>query len=790
MFDYLNKILKEGEDKEYTQEQHEKSLRDVRKIKLILKHVRPNKSVCSFYIVAFPTFNEVKIFPIFTALYTPHSEFSRIKKKIESVLPNNIKVWEWMGGGVDCDEWKELAKNVTPETKSSFSEFIFPEHKDEELTEKWSEKYKRSIDCNNPKGFSQKAHCQGRKKKDLDEYGRTLKMARRQGVGTRFPKSAIKANPGRFRKYTRDMNEESLRYLDRVVELCRILNEEKKPDAEWEFEVKKNVDKSLDWVKTKDQAISYIKTLFDKIKNVSDNIKYKILKYVIYSFVGILSITQMNNIYDGLTKEKPNLEQLKVSGGGEEKKIETQKKPEITTKKRVRDYDEKLTQHIKNEEGSIENRGEPVLTAYDIGDGAKTIGYGHAIFRDKSMGNTGGDYPFIPKYNKVIVGKTKITKKQAEEVLRDDLDKTKEQLNKILDEWEKDGITPDIDQDMYNAMISMMYNMGIGNFKKSQFIKYVKQNELDKAKEQIKKESSRSFRRFPGVKKRREKESKMFGGEPLNESEEKSSSLKSTMLKIIDNEGLIRATQRVNGIERLGKILNETPEMLLTKYLTKKTFSTNDIQRGTGGYNFKFELLSVKNYGYVHEFVYSIKEGTVELIMTDDDTEYNLFGNYVRELESWWEIQFEIRDVLRDFSEELCEKIKLDVEDFTINYSFRGKKESTILEETEDANKNRILEKQVKKLINRFTRDIEFPENFYDFMVDVVEDKRYDKNILKITTVMKKPFSDEDSINLDIIKRKFMNNIRPMFQNNFGRFSTGSTATLQAYKESKEGGYL
>lgn len=32
------------------------------------------------------------------------------------------------------------------------------------LTEKWSQKYKRSIDCSNPKGFSQRAHCQGRKK--------------------------------------------------------------------------------------------------------------------------------------------------------------------------------------------------------------------------------------------------------------------------------------------------------------------------------------------------------------------------------------------------------------------------------------------------------------------------------------------------------------------------------------------------------------------------------------------------------------------------------------------------
>jgi hypothetical protein len=32
------------------------------------------------------------------------------------------------------------------------------------LKEKWSAKYKKSINCNNPQGFSQRAHCQGRKK--------------------------------------------------------------------------------------------------------------------------------------------------------------------------------------------------------------------------------------------------------------------------------------------------------------------------------------------------------------------------------------------------------------------------------------------------------------------------------------------------------------------------------------------------------------------------------------------------------------------------------------------------
>jgi hypothetical protein len=36
--------------------------------------------------------------------------------------------------------------------------------KTKKMNEGWSDKYKKSIDCNNPKGFSQKAHCQGKKK--------------------------------------------------------------------------------------------------------------------------------------------------------------------------------------------------------------------------------------------------------------------------------------------------------------------------------------------------------------------------------------------------------------------------------------------------------------------------------------------------------------------------------------------------------------------------------------------------------------------------------------------------
>jgi hypothetical protein len=32
------------------------------------------------------------------------------------------------------------------------------------IEEKWSQRYKASINCSNPRGFSQRAHCAGRKK--------------------------------------------------------------------------------------------------------------------------------------------------------------------------------------------------------------------------------------------------------------------------------------------------------------------------------------------------------------------------------------------------------------------------------------------------------------------------------------------------------------------------------------------------------------------------------------------------------------------------------------------------
>jgi hypothetical protein len=46
--------------------------------------------------------------------------------------------------------------------------------KEKMLSEKWSQKYKSSINCSHPKGFSQKAHCAGKKKHN--ESMMTLEM--------------------------------------------------------------------------------------------------------------------------------------------------------------------------------------------------------------------------------------------------------------------------------------------------------------------------------------------------------------------------------------------------------------------------------------------------------------------------------------------------------------------------------------------------------------------------------------------------------------------------------------
>lgn len=281
--------------------------------------------------------------------------------------------------------------------------------------------------------------------------------------------------------------------LDDLVFKLSLINEDGKtqPDMEWDFtNVKKDIDKSKEWVRTKEQALEYLSILKDKIKSLPSDIKKKILRYVLISFLGLLTFSQIEKQVD---------EPI-------EKAVKTEKEvvKNITKDLRIRKSSEDLLSHLKWEEGSIRDKGEPVLTVYNLGDGAYTVGYGHAIFPNEKEG-----FPFLPDYQNIIPNRTKITKDQAEILLKDDIREAESIINRILDEWEEKGIKPQITQGMYDAMVSMAYNMG-PKIRRSDFIQTLKQGDIEGAREKILTTSKNLFGIYPGLKPRRETEYKMF----------------------------------------------------------------------------------------------------------------------------------------------------------------------------------------------------------------------------------------------------------------------------------------
>jgi GH24 family phage-related lysozyme (muramidase) len=300
----------------------------------------------------------------------------------------------------------------------------------------------------------------------------------------------VSLTEGQLRSFNNRLIYEGI--LDNMVFKISLIVEDGKtePDMEWDFtNVKKDIDKSKLWVKTKEDAIQYIESVSDKIKNLPPELRKKILKYILYSFVGLLTVKQLNKTVEPALKKTVEVEKETI------KKI---------IPPRIRKSSPNLIDHLKYEEGSIVNKGEPNLVAYDLGDGAYTIGYGHAIFPDEEE-----SFNFLPRYSKIRPGRTKITKENAEVLLKDDLREAESIINRILNQWEQKGIKPSITQGMYDAMVSMAFNMGIG-IRTSKFIQAVKQSDFDLAKKLILTTSENLFDNFPGLELRRKKESEMF----------------------------------------------------------------------------------------------------------------------------------------------------------------------------------------------------------------------------------------------------------------------------------------
>ena len=91
-----------------------------------------------------------------------------------------------------------------------------------------------------------------------------------------------------------------------------------------------------------------------------------------------------------------------------------------------------------------------------------TVGWGHAESKSKSQ---------------FKVGDT-IDLDKAKELLAEDLQDAQEAVNSVFNQWKKDSISFYVDQNMYDAMVSMAFNMGRGGFRGSDFIQLSQKRKL------------------------------------------------------------------------------------------------------------------------------------------------------------------------------------------------------------------------------------------------------------------------------------------------------------------------
>jgi hypothetical protein len=69
------------------------------------------------------------------------------------------------------DFYSDIQNMKTPAGEAS-------EHSEGQIEEKWSDKRKRTIDCDRPRGFSERASCQGREKRKREREQRRRRFAR------------------------------------------------------------------------------------------------------------------------------------------------------------------------------------------------------------------------------------------------------------------------------------------------------------------------------------------------------------------------------------------------------------------------------------------------------------------------------------------------------------------------------------------------------------------------------------------------------------------------------------
>ena len=101
----------------------------------------------------------------------PATVLDRLLEKLSDKFRVPVDSFEWSAAEVDENQgWAATftnetnAQNFVGGMTASYQQRENQPIDEDYIDEKWSQKYKSSINCANPKGFSQRAHCAGRKK--------------------------------------------------------------------------------------------------------------------------------------------------------------------------------------------------------------------------------------------------------------------------------------------------------------------------------------------------------------------------------------------------------------------------------------------------------------------------------------------------------------------------------------------------------------------------------------------------------------------------------------------------
>ena len=346
-------------------------------------------------------------------------------EKLQSMFDVNDNLEDWVKAKLNhaCDyvaTVRDYLKFYNDEKEAGTS--------DDQIDEKWTNTYKKSINCSNPKGFSQKAHCKARRLRQMGKKTKSKPVREIYEVVVRHMLKEFNSSMamGALKQLNSDAKE-----LDQMLQ----------PNTQLE-----------DWVKAKlNLAGEYLDDVyhhldhfgpegrkFDEVK-VANDIEEGWKDWVA---AGAIGLGAMSGKVDA-SKIKPT-DQVSITQ---------------SVKKSVGSF----TDYIKK----VENQGK---VGYNVEKklwfphksfegGSDTIGYGHKIQKGEDFSNG-------------------ITDAQAESLLNTDLAKAKQQVYKELGGVK---LTPQQEE----MFVDFVFNMGTLN-KFPKFTEFALKNDLEGMKSQYK----------------------------------------------------------------------------------------------------------------------------------------------------------------------------------------------------------------------------------------------------------------------------------------------------------------